>query len=280
MNVSNTLGQRLSTLRQHKPTILCIANSVTAELQANVLNCLGASPLMSGESSELNDLVGLCSAVSLNIGTASTAEISLFCQTAALAKRLDKGIVLDPVGCGASTFRYDLTRSLINASGSLVLKLNGSEALALVGALGSQSTGVDSRVDDPTDLLHLEDQFRSINETVVVTGKTDLIIGSEQTWINHYGHPVMTQVSGMGCVLGGIIAAFSTVTDSLLEASLLATVLHGMIGEQAARSCQGPGSFSAAYLDSLASADPSSIHFQDAKRIYRKSLKAQKNAQT
>ena len=210
---------------------------------------------MSKEESELREVVGLCAGVSLNIGTAAKSEIRLFQQTAILAADFNKSIVLDPVGIGASAFRLDLAWSIITKAKNLVLKLNGSEALALLGSSQSSSAGVDSTVADNTQLLSLKDQLRAINQPMVVTGAVDLIFGPDQTWISKYGHTVMTQVSGMGCVLGGMIAAFAAVTPDLSEASLWATVLHGVIGEQAAHATSGPGSFTATYLDTLASAN-------------------------
>jgi hydroxyethylthiazole kinase len=63
----------------------------------------------------------------------------------------------------------------------------------------------------------------------------------------------MTKVTGIGCTLGALIAAFLPVTDSPLRAATAASVIYAAVGERAAKGVRGTGSFAVDFLDQLSS---------------------------
>lgn len=67
------------------------------------------------------------------------------------------------------------------------------------------------------------------------------------------GHEVLTRVTGGGCALGAVIAAFvgSRGDRSVLEATVAAHVVYEIAAEQAVAVSDGPGSFAASLLDRL-----------------------------
>ena len=66
------ISSAIVKLRTIKPIVLCLTNYVTMDFMANSLLALGASPIMSCDDSELHELIQICHAVNLNIGTLDT----------------------------------------------------------------------------------------------------------------------------------------------------------------------------------------------------------------
>ena len=66
------------------------------------------------------------------------------------------------------------------------------------------------------------------------------------------------QVTALGCSLNGVIGAF-LVGQKPLEATVAAMAYYGLAGEIAARTAQGPGSFTVAFLDALANLTPEAL---------------------
>ena len=71
--------------------------------------------------------------------------------------------------------------------------------------------------------------------------------------------PNLTQVTGGGCALGAVTAAFLAVGDDRLVATAAATTVYMIAAERAAVGAGGPGSFAVAFLDALASVDAAAI---------------------
>ena len=57
------LGRALSSVRESTPLVHCITNYVTVNDCANALLALGASPIMSDEPQDVEDITALCSAL-------------------------------------------------------------------------------------------------------------------------------------------------------------------------------------------------------------------------
>ena len=88
---------------------------------------------------------------------------------------------------------------------------------------------------------------------VVGTGKIDYVSDGTRLFSINNGHPMMTRVTGMGCVATSIAAAFLAVQPIPLMAAVHAMALVGIAGEWAAELAQteGPGTFRVKFLDSF-----------------------------
>ena len=73
------------------------------------------------------------------------------------------------------------------------------------------------------------------------------------------GHRWLTQVTGGGCALGALMAAFAATTDDPLLAATAANATYTVAAEVAAERAAGPGSFAVALLDSLATLNPQEL---------------------
>lgn len=244
----NNFQNVLKTLRQKKPLVLCLTNYVTMDFMANCLLALGAAPLMSEEIEEIKELVDISQVVNLNIGTLNKPFITLATTAAIHAKKTGKPIVLDPVGAGASQIRTKTAKELLKFAD--IIRGNASEVIALLDGT-SKTMGVEStqRVTDAkTAAITLAKQYPI---TVIVSGPEDLVVDSQKEILLPYGSHLMTCVTGMGCALNAIIAAFRAILPNPYEAAQMATAYVGLCGMLAAEKISGPASFRTRFIDSL-----------------------------
>ena len=77
----------------------------------------------------------------------------------------------------------------------------------------------------------------------------------------HNGHPILTKVTGTGCLLTAVVGAFAAVESNNIEAATAAIVFYGVAAEIAANKTdgQGPGSFQIEFLNQLSLVSSSEI---------------------
>ena len=100
----NPFENILSAVRQKRPLVHFITNYVTVNDCANMTLALGGSPIMADDLREVEQIVGHCSALVLNIGTLSERTVQSMLAAGKEANRLGRPVVFDPVGVGASRF--------------------------------------------------------------------------------------------------------------------------------------------------------------------------------
>lgn len=242
----------LNNVRAKKPIIHCITNQVVANFQANGLLALGASPIMGDELEETAELTALANALSLNIGTLTQRSLESMLKSGNAANKKQIPVVLDPVGAGASRFRLSAVKQLLEEVDITLLRCNAGELAAIAGAEW-QAKGVDAG-EGKADIERLATQVaRQFQMTVAVTGKTDIATDGNEMIHIPYGSPAMAKVTGMGCLLSAVSAAFlATIPGPALATAAEALRFYGIAGEKAAQLSQAPGSFGINFLDILA----------------------------
>ena len=146
--------------------------------------------------------------------------------------------MLDPVGAGVSAFRAGAARQLLETVQFAVIRGNLSEIRALAGGDG-HARGVDagdSLTPQTLDAcLELAGQLaRRTGAVVAVTGETDLVTDGETAYCIHNGHPMMRSVTGTGCQLSCLTAAFVAASPGQpLQAAAAAVCAMGLCGETA-----------------------------------------------
>jgi hydroxyethylthiazole kinase len=219
-------------------------------LTANALLALGASPVMAHAEEEVEEMVGLASALVLNIGTLSAVWIGSMLKASAAARRKGIPIVLDPVGAGATRLRTDTSRLLLEAARPAVLRGNASEIRALFHA-ERETRGVDSRHTAETALEAARGLSAEFGSAVSVSGPVDLIVQGDSVIRVANGHPLMPRVTGLGCTASALTGAFAAVNPEPLAAAFHAMAVMGIAGEMAGESAAGPASFQTRFLDAL-----------------------------
>jgi hydroxyethylthiazole kinase len=240
----------IQAIKKSSPLIHNITNYVVMESIANGLLAIGASPIMAHALEEVHDIVKIANSLVLNIGTLSPTWVQgmMVALKAAHAKGIP--IVIDPVGAGATHYRTETIHSILNHNAVTVVRGNASEVASLL-VNQSLTKGVDSLLN-PIDCQNQAKILASKNRCVVwMSGQTDVITDGQSVVLIHNGHPLMSKVTGMGCMATAITGAFLAVNQDVLLGCVHAAILMGIVGEVAAEKCKGPGSFKVEFIDTL-----------------------------
>jgi hydroxyethylthiazole kinase len=236
-------------LRETGPLVQSITNTVVTNFTANVLLAIGAAPAMTDIPTEAGPFARIASGVLINLGTPH-AEPRIAMIEAALAAT-DEGTpwVLDPVAVGFLPVRTALGQELL-ALRPTIIRGNASEIIALAGA-GAGGRGVDS-VDTAESAVDAASQLANTAGSVVaISGRTDVITDGARTVRISNGHEWLTRITGGGCALGAVMAAFAALDDDRLATTVAATTVYTIAAELAAARSAGPGSFAVSFLDRL-----------------------------
>lgn len=250
----DTIWQDLQRIRAARPLVHNITNYVVMNTTANALLALGASPVMAHALEEVEEMASLADALVLNIGTLSPPWVEAMFRAGQRARAQGNPVVLDPVGCGATRYRTDTARQLLEEIRPEVVRGNASEILALAHS-GGITKGVDSTHSSAAASTAAQELAQAFACVICVSGTTDLIVSAHQRFHVYNGHPLMGRITGMGCTASTFIGAFAAVNSAPVQATTHAMAVMGIAGEAAGQQARGPGSFQMAFLDSLAALD-------------------------
>ena len=234
------LKEMLENVRKTCPLIHNITNYVTVNDCANVLLACGGSPIMSDDVEEVEEITSICGGLNINIGTLNQQTIPAMHKAGRKANELGHPVVLDPVGAGASVLRTQTAKNLIENVKFTVIRGNISEIKAL--ALGEGGArGVDADVADKVTKENLaqavdfaKEFARKTGAVIAITGAIDIVADGEKAYCIYNGHPMMSSITGTGCQLSAITAAYVTANpETPLEAVAAAVCLMGVCGEKA-----------------------------------------------
>ena len=266
---ANEMATALENVRANTPLVHCITNYVTVNDCANGLLACGGSPIMSAEPDDVEDITTICGGLVLNIGTLDKRSIKGMKKAGKRATELGHPIVLDPVGAGASALRTQTAGELLDSLGISVIRGNMSEVKAIAGA-ASATRGVDVNPDDVVTDGNLAESSRfacslaaSTGAIVAITGAIDIVADATRAVAIRNGHPIMGKMTGSGCMLSCIVAAYAVANpEKPFEAVAAAVAGEGLAGEIAAARMvpqDGNGSFRTYLLDALFNLDAAQL---------------------
>ena len=261
-------GALLGELRAHNHLVQCITNSVVTNFTANVVLAIGAAPAMTDIVGEAGPFARVAGGVLVNLGTPTPEQRLAMEEAVAAATESSTPWVLDPVAIGALPIRTALAQKLAPQA-PFAIRGNASEILALAGE-GAGGKGVEST--DSTEAaapgaIALAQRLKTV---VAVSGPEDFITDGTRIIRVANGDELLTKVTGGGCALGALIAAFAAVrgTNSPVEAVAAAHAVYGIAAEQAAAQAAGPGSFAVSLIDALSTLTPSAVSAEQRIREY------------
>jgi len=243
----------LTTVRERKPLVHNITNVVVTNFTANGLLALGASPVMAYARQEVADMARIAGALVLNIGTLNETEIEAMILAGKSANEHGVPVVFDPVGAGATAYRTDTAARILSEVRVSVLRGNAAEVATCVGA-ASEIKGVDAVGTSGDTVALAAEAARRFECVSVITGKDDVVSDGNQTYLVHNGHPLLTRVTGTGCLLSSVIGAFAAVESDYVLAATAALTFYGVAAELAVQASgdNSPGSFQMELLNRLA----------------------------
>lgn len=245
----------VAAVRKTAPLVHSITNLVVMSYNANALLALGAAPVMAHAREEVEEMVAIAGALVLNIGTLQPEWVEAMKLAAKKAASLNKPIILDPVGAGATSYRNRTITELLVTAKPAVIRGNASEIMSLSG-LASATKGVESLQSSEAAIDAAKTLARKIDGTVCVSGATDIITDKNgKTAFLQNGHPWMTKITGTGCSATAMIGAFTAVQPDYWRATVSAMAYLGVVGEFATEEVQkknrGVGSLQIKILDAL-----------------------------
>jgi hydroxyethylthiazole kinase len=230
----------IENVKVKTPLVHSITNYVTVNDCANIILASGGSPIMADDINEVCDITSICSSLVINIGTLNERTIKSMAAAGKKANELGHPVVVDPVGAGASQLRNQTVRMLLKEVKFSVIRGNISEIKFL--ASGSSNTqGVDASVTDAVTADNIDSVValaKAVSKTtgavIAISGAIDIIADGERSYIIKNGHPMMSRVTGTGCMLTAVIGSFiGANSDNILDATASAFVAMGLCGELA-----------------------------------------------
>ncbi len=227
-------------VKKTHPLIHGIINNVSVNDCANILIACGAAPVMADCGKETAEIQSHSDGLYLNLGMINSEKAEAMLSAGKTANELKHPVILDPVGAGISGFRKETALKLIKEIRLSVIRGNISEIKTLYSGSGN-AKGVDAA---PEDMAGNEDTVSVIKtagelskETgavTIVSGEVDVVSDGERAYCIRNGHPMMSSVSGSGCQLSAMIAAFVSANPSCpLDAAAAAVSAFGLAGETA-----------------------------------------------
>lgn len=259
-------GEMQRNVREQVPLVHCITNYVTVNDCANILLACGGSPIMADDEQEVEEITSVCGGLTINIGTLNSRTVKSMMLAGRRANALGHPVLLDPVGVGASALRTRTAIKLLEMVRFTAVRGNISEIKTL--ALGSGNTkGVDADVSDAVTEENMErviafagEFSRKTGAVTVITGAVDLAVDGKQAYVIQNGHPMMSKVTGTGCMLSAMMAAYlSANKDTPLQAAAAAVCAMGIAGERAYEKMLaahgGSGSYRMLLMDEISNMD-------------------------
>jgi hydroxyethylthiazole kinase len=230
----------LSRVRDKRPRVHCLTNSVAQNFTANVLLAAGAVPSMTVAPEEIAEFVAHADALLINLGTFDRERRDAAGIAIEAATGEQRPWVLDPVFVDRSRPRAKFAKALMAKTPSAV-RLNGAEFAAIADA---------DPVADALERYALEQRC-----VIALTGAIDIVTDGARTARIENGDPRMRQVTAMGCAGTALAAACLAVEPDPWLATCAGLLAFAMAGEGAATRARGPGSLAVEILDALASLD-------------------------
>lgn len=258
--MTECVAQIVERTLQKRPMVHSITNNVTVNDCANIILAAGGSAIMAQDEREVAEITSRSDALSLNMGALRAQEAMLL--SAHAAKRRKRPVILDPVAAGASRLRGEMCARLLEAGLVSVVRGNASEVWALM--TGAQHTlGVEVNALDQVTEQNLSESARRVSlfsrETgavVLLSGALDIVSDGKCTAVLRGGSEMMRRITGAGCMLTSLTAAYCGANpENLFEAAVAASGVMKTCGELAYRrvceEMEGTASFRTRLIDAV-----------------------------
>lgn len=242
------------------PLVHSITNNVTINDCANIILAAGGTAIMAQDEREVEEITAHSDALVLNMGALRAQEAMLL--AAREAKRLGHPVVLDPVAAGASCLRSEMCSRLLADGLVSVIRGNASEIRALAAG-EEQASGVEANAIDRVTEQNLTESTewlaefsRKTGTVVMLTGKIDLITDGNRTAVLRGGSELMSRITGAGCMLTSLTAAYcganpNTLFEAVAAASGVMKVCGTLAERRVREEMEGTASFRTRLIDAV-----------------------------
>lgn len=257
LKVSNALDN----VRRTNPLVHSITNYVTVNDCANILLAIGASPIMADDLKECADITSLSKALVINIGTLNERTIESMIVSGKKANELGIPVIFDPVGAGASAFRNETAKRIINEVKISVIRGNMSE-IKFISGLSCKNKGVDvsendEQSDDKEKIKIAKELAVKLDCSIAITGVKDFISDGKRCVVLENGTRLLSKVTGTGCMTSALIGAYLGAGNDSFISAVSGVISMGICGEVSfeKNDTVGTGSFRVGIIDAISKLD-------------------------
>lgn len=238
------------TVKETQPLIHCITNPISINQCANGILAIGARPMMAEHPKEVSEITRTARSLMLNLGNITNVRMKSMLISAKTANEMGIPILLDAVGISCSSLRREYLTDLLNTATPTVIKGNYSEIQALYRN-SYRSSGVDA--DSGLDIHTIDHAAISLalnlRTVILASGKVDIVTDGRCLYHIHNGTPMLSQVTGTGCLQGALCASYLAEKPGI-EAVITGSSVLGICGELA-QTDRGTGTFLCHLMDKL-----------------------------
>ncbi len=244
-------------VKEKEPLVQCITNLVTVNDCANIILAAGGSPSMARDIREAAEAVGGADALVCNLGAIDLVDSMVSAGRRANELRLP--VILDPVGVGGTELRREAGSRLLDEVSFSVIRGNASEIRYLAEHKEPSRSGVDVNIPDMVSRQNLPEAAAMVKRlaahtgsVIALSGELDVISDGNTTVVLENGCPMMSRITGSGCMLTSLIGAFCGANpDDILSAACTAVAVMGVSGELAEKQRLQKGSGNATFRKDL-----------------------------
>ena len=248
----------IKNVREKNPLVHCITNYVTVNDVANCILAVGGSPIMADDSDEVEEIISISNALLINVGTLNSRTIFSMQKAAKLANKKNIPVILDPVGAGVSELRNKTLKNFLENIQFAAIRGNLSEIIFCAGK-NSSTRGVD--VGDSDKNFSAKEISKIVAEKFncisIITGAEDFVSDGKNFAKIQNGVADMKKITGTGCMLSGILAAYLGANENKFSAAVSAVASIGIAGEISFEKYKnfGTGSLRVGIIDELSKID-------------------------
>ncbi len=262
MEIYENIYNSLLKVKEKNPLVHHITNYVTVNDCANIVLAIGGSPVMADDEREVEEMVSIASSLVINIGTLNSRTVQSMLLAGKRANKLNIPVVLDPVGVGATSYRTEVAKKLIEEVHFSVIRGNLSEIKNIAG-IKVATKGVDtSEIGDTSSKMKDEKEIaqqlsKKLNAVIAITGEVDCVSSKDKNYYIANGHKILSEITGTGCMCSSLIGSFCGAESDYLMAAVAGIASMGIAGEIAYEKTKnlGIGSFKASLMDSIYNLD-------------------------
>jgi len=240
----------LNAVRDAGPFVFGLTNYIAAPLSANILLAVGAAPAIGGRPAAAQHFAAIAGGAWINLAALVTDTPETLLAVADAASASGKPWVLDPVTVGAGVTENDALAQALLARRPAIIRGNASEIIALAGGEGG-TRGVETTATAEAAIDFGRALAQRLGTVVAISGPTDYVTDGTAVVAIPGGHVNLTRVTGAGCSLGGLVAAFAAAVPDRLQAAVAAHAVYAAAAERAGARTRGTAAFAAAFVDEL-----------------------------
>jgi hydroxyethylthiazole kinase len=253
MNLIQQIAAGIGCVRNRKPLVHHITNYISINDCANVTLAIGASPIMANDPDEVAEVVSQSAALVINLGTPNTRMLESMLVAGNQANAMGIPVIFDPVGVGFTQARTRTVEQLLLCVRMTAIRGNLAEIQRMSGLFASMR-GIDSLATEEDAADSVRQASLEMGCLVAATGATDFISDGRNVCRLANGDPMMSKVTGTGCMTTSLVASCCGAMGASLASVAAGVMFMGIAGEMAhaaLRAEEGTGTFRSRLLDSV-----------------------------